>query len=97
MSTGEWKRSSYAAACKGSHKATLIHQKCFFISYIPYYIYKKRLPRLSPFRFHDETVPATVSQSDRLMACQQALKLISNPLTEWVSAPTEMKSTPHSA
>ena len=25
-----------------------------------------------------------------------ALKLISRPLTEWVNAPTEMKSTPHS-
>lgn len=26
-----------------------------------------------------------------------ALKDMSNPLTEWVSAPTEIKSTPHSA
>ena len=25
-----------------------------------------------------------------------ALKLISRPLTEWVNAPTEIKSTPHS-
>ena len=28
---------------------------------------------------------------------QHALKLMSKPLTEWVNAPTEMKSTPHSA
>ena len=28
---------------------------------------------------------------------QHALKLMSRPLTEWVNAPTEMKSTPHSA
>ena len=28
---------------------------------------------------------------------QQALKLMSRHLTEWVSAPTDMKSTPHSA
>ena len=28
---------------------------------------------------------------------QQALKLISNPFTECVKAPTEIKSTPHSA
>ena len=28
---------------------------------------------------------------------QHALKLMSSPLTECVSAPTEMKSTPHSA
>lgn len=35
---------------------------------------------------------------NRMLICYQtALKLISNPLTEWVSAPTEMKSTPHSA
>lgn len=58
---------------------------------------QKTITKAVSLPFHDETVPATVCQSDRLMACQQALKLISNPLTEWVSAPTEMKSTPHSA
>ncbi len=31
------------------------------------------------------------------MENQQALKLMSSPLTECVKAPTEMKSTPHSA
>ncbi len=34
-----------------------------------------------------------VESSDYLTA----LKDMSNPLTEWVSAPTEIKSTPHSA
>ena len=34
---------------------------------------------------------------DAVYNYQQALKLISNPFTECVKAPTEIKSTPHSA
>ena len=37
------------------------------------------------------------SHDETFHCFQQALKLMSNPLTEWVNAPTEMKSTPHSA
>lgn len=34
---------------------------------------------------------------NNLRLYQHALKLMSNPFTEWVKAPTEIKSTPHSA
>ena len=47
------------------------------------------------FNFIRTTCVIHISKrSPKFRIPQQALKLISNPFTEWVNAPKEMKSTP---
>lgn len=43
------------------------------------------------------TTMQTAYRSFNILMYQQALKLISSPFTECVKAPTDIKSTPHSA
>ena len=60
--------------------------------------YKDSTSRTLPCYSLSKTEVATKFNDEaRAHSLQQALKLMSSPFTEWVSAPTEMKSTPCSA